>query len=211
MKNVNCLSKCFSLVLLSSLVLFPGCTWKKKEAKETKKMCQTAGGKIPTAGKKGSSKYFDSRVEALVLEDDARDTYAYSIKDSKSSKAELAAVDKEWGAHDGKTFEPIYFNFDKYEIREDQAPVVAYNVEKAREEVGQGKKLKVEGHADKQYLSEVYNVAVSQKRAHTVAKKLAQAGVDKSLISSVGYGDKHPAVNVAGKEQKNRRAEIVAL
>lgn len=210
MKSNHYLSQCFSLVLLSSLVLFPGCT-KKKDTKETKKMCQMAGGKIPTAGKKGSSKYFDSKVEALVLEDDARDTYAYSIKDGKKAPAKLTAADQAWDAHDSKTFEPIYFNFDKYEIRQDQAPVVAYNVEKAREEVSQGKKLKVEGHADKQYLSEVYNIAVSQKRAHTVAKKLTLAGVDASLISTVGYGDKHPAVDVAGREEKNRRAEIVAL
>lgn len=174
-------------------------------------MCQTAGGKIPLAGKKGSSKYFDDRVEALVLDNDAADVYARSIHDTRKSENNVAAADQEWGAQHNKIFETVYFDFDKYDIRADQKPVVAYNAEKAREEIGQGKTLKVEGHADKQYLSEVYNIAVSQKRAHTVKKTLAQSGVDASKISAVGYGDKYPAVDVAGREQKNRRAEIVAL
>lgn len=211
MKNKQHLSIYFSLGLVTSLVLLPGCFGKKKETKkEVKKMCQTAGGAIPLAGKKGSAKYYDDRVEALVLDNDAADIYARSVHDTKKIESNLAAADQAWGAQN-KVFETIYFDFDKYDIRADQKPVVAYNAEKAREEVNHGKTLKVEGHADKQYLSEVYNIAVSQKRAHTVKKTLAQSGVDASKINAVGYGDKYPAVDVAGREQKNRRAEIVAL
>ncbi len=212
MKNKQYASTCFSLMLVTSLVLLPGCFGKKKDKKEVKKMCQTTGGAVPLAGKKGSSKYFDDRVEALVLDNDAADVYARSIHDTRKAENNLAAADREWSAHQqNKLFEAVLFDFDRYEIRPDQQPVVAYNAEKAREEVSQGKALKVEGHADKQYLSEVYNIAVSDKRAQTVKKALAKAGVDSTKISAVGYGDKYPAVDVAGREQKNRRAEIVAL
>ena len=90
MKNTQTVSRCFSLVMLASLALLPGCIGKKKDKKEVKKMCQMTGDTIPVAGRKGSSKFFDSRVEALVLADDERDledrdVYAYSVKDKRKS------------------------------------------------------------------------------------------------------------------------------
>ena len=59
--------------------------------------------------------------------------------------------------------------------------------------------------------SKGYNLAISQKRAHTMVNALADAGIDKSLLKPVGFGATRPAVDMPGKVQENRRAEIVPL
>ena len=83
-----------------------------------------------------------------------------------------------------KGFEPVFFDFDRFNIREDQASVIAYDTAKAKSAVAEGA-LKVEGHADKHYVSEIYNLAISQN-VHALVNTLAEAGIDKNLLKPVG-------------------------
>jgi len=68
----------------------------------------------------------------------------------------------------------------------------------------------VEGHADERGTSE-YNLALGDRRAHSVRKHILGKGVSKSRISTVSFGKERP--DVMGHNQaawaKNRRAVTV--
>ncbi len=198
--------KSFLSVLLLSVPLmwFTGCG--KKKPKETKKMSQVAGRGVPLSGSKKGVKRYGKDLEAFMLDDE------------ESAEPTMLALNGQtqgtWTEDRGaaKSFEPVLFDFDKYSIRPDQVQVVAYDAAKAKSAIEEGKLLKVEGHADQHYVSEIYNLAISQKRAHTMVDQLAQAGVDRNALKPLGFGATRPVVNLPGaKAQENRRAEIVPL
>ncbi len=68
----------------------------------------------------------------------------------------------------------------------------------------------VEGHADERGTSE-YNLALGDRRAHSVRKHILASGVSKSRISTVSFGKERP--DVMGHNEaawgKNRRAVTV--
>jgi outer membrane protein OmpA-like peptidoglycan-associated protein len=206
-------------IALSLTLLLPGCIKKKaKKAKNTKVAQVDNGSGVPLARyKKGDKKFWDDRVEAFVLEEDdtdARYAQKFAKNDSFSPLTkDLKEAEEAWKleAHSNQDFETVYFNFDDYSIRKNQEPVVAYNTEQAKQAVKEGKLVRVEGHSDKRCVSEVYNMAVSQKRAHTVADKLAKSGVKRDSLKVLGYGDTKLAVNASGKEERNRRVELSTL
>ena len=68
----------------------------------------------------------------------------------------------------------------------------------------------VEGHADERGTSE-YNLALGDRRAHSVRKHILSKGVSKARISTVSFGKERP--DVTGHNEaawsKNRRAVTV--
>lgn len=181
---------------------------KKSSKKHTSR---SFGPGVPLAHyKAGDKRFWDDRVEAFVLEGDEQDQrYALKVSYDDSSRKEK----KEWKEEKSErdSFEPVFFSYDDYTIRKDQEAVVQYDTEQAKEAVKGGKIVRVEGHSDRKCISETYNMAVSQKRANTVSKRLASAGVSQDSIKAVGYGDSRVAVDVDGKEQRNRRVEFTTL
>ena len=67
----------------------------------------------------------------------------------------------------------------------------------------------VEGHTDSTG-SDAYNQQLSERRANSVARYLAQRGVNASRIKAIGYGEQRPVASndTAEGRQKNRRVEI---
>ena len=200
----------FNIILLSvPLVFLTGCMKKKVKA-DDKKSVMHAGAGIPLSGLKKSAKSHDKDLEEFLL-DDSQDIKAKKVTLSMDSHDEHREITWQDDTQQVTGFQPVLFDFDRFSIRADQAPVVARDAKLAKNEVAQGKGLRVEGHSDKHYISETYNLAVSQKRAHTVANVLAESGIDKDVIKPVGYGANKPAVDLPGKIQENRRVEIVTL
>jgi len=79
-----------------------------------------------------------------------------------------------------------------------------------------GRRIAVEGHTDS-IGAELYNQALSERRAEAVAGQLKNAGVPEALVGAKGFGEAYPvapneypdgADNPAGRA-KNRRVEIV--
>lgn len=188
-------------------------TAKKVTAKKSSKKhaCKSSGQGIPLARyKAGDKRFWSDRVEAFVLEGDEQDQrYAPKVSHNDSSRREK----KEWKEEKIKqdSFEPVYFSYDDYSIRKDQEVVVQYDTEQAKEVVKSGKIVRVEGHSDRKCISQTYNMAVSQKRANTVSQRLAKSGISQDQIKAVGYGDSKVAVDVGGKDQRNRRVEFTTL
>lgn len=191
------------IMLLVPLMGLTGCLKKKK--KSDTKTAQVVGKGFNLSGSKKSSKRYNKDLEAFVLDD--ADEESLSVV-SANGKKQVAW--KEEGT-EAKAFEKVFFDFDRYNIRPDQQEAVKLDVAQGKATVAQGKMLKVEGHADKHYVSELYNLAISQKRAHTMATALADAGIDRTAIKPVGFGATKPAIDAPGKIQENRRVEIVPL
>ena len=209
MKNKNL------LVLTLALIFLPACVFKKdggevkpKKQKAKKTSFFSRGKGIPTASNKDEGKYFDEEVERFALGEDEFDVNREML---------VAQADKSgtnWKVIKDADFacESIYFDFDSAEITNEEMGKLAYDVEHIKELLDkEDVVITLEGHSDKHYVSKTYNIAVSERRARKVREKLIDAGIDPERIKIVAYGDMKPAVDIAGKERRNRRVEFVEV
>lgn len=108
----------------------------------------------------------------------------------------------------GAGLKMIYFDFDKFFIRDDARPVMQANAEwlKAHPNV----KVRIEGTCDERGTIE-YNQALGQRRAASAKKYLTDVGVSPSRISLISYGKEKPACTDHNETcwQKNRRDDLV--
>ena len=103
----------------------------------------------------------------------------------------------------------IYFEFDSYNVRPDDIPVLKDLA--AWLNANQAVKLTVEGHCDERGSIE-YNLALGQKRAEAAKDYLVKLGVGDKRMKVVSYGKEAPLVPGHTEEAwaKNRRAHFVA-
>ena len=108
-------------------------------------------------------------------------------------------------------FQTIHFDFDKYNIRADQQPILDADAQVAKE-AQSSYKIKLEGNCD-EWGSDEYNFALGLKRAKSVKEGLVAEGVDASKISMVSYGESNPVCTEHTKEcwAKNRRVDFKVL
>jgi peptidoglycan-associated lipoprotein len=107
-----------------------------------------------------------------------------------------------------RSVKPIYFDFDRYDLRSDQEQTLASNAAffASRPQI----QLLIEGHADERGSTE-YNLALGESRANTVREHIIQDGVSASRISTVSYGKERPFCTESEEScwQENRRAHFV--
>lgn len=106
----------------------------------------------------------------------------------------------------------INFDFDKYNIRDNDAAILKENLAWFQAKENRGKKVRIEGHCDERGTVE-YNLVLGQKRADSAKNFLVNLGADVRLIESVSYGKEKP-VDPGHNEAawaKNRRAHFLAL
>lgn len=103
---------------------------------------------------------------------------------------------------------PIYFDFDKYNLKTDSVQ----KLDKSAEWLAQnaGVSVRVEGNCDERGTNE-YNMALGERRANAAKKYLIKSGVAESRLSTVSYGEEKPLD--AGHDEaawaKNRRDDFV--
>lgn len=102
----------------------------------------------------------------------------------------------------------IYFDYDKYTVRESDMDFLTKNAKWLG--INPDIKVRIEGHADERGETD-YNLALGDKRARSIRKYLEDMGIGVSRLEVVSYGEEKPAVNGQGEEAwaKNRRAEFV--
>jgi outer membrane protein OmpA-like peptidoglycan-associated protein len=101
----------------------------------------------------------------------------------------------------------ITFDVDRSDVKP-QFSQTLYNVAQTLREY-ESTTVDVTGHADATGTDE-YNMALSQRRADSVARVLQQNGVNPVRLVAVGFGESRPVASndtVAGRAQ-NRRVEI---
>ena len=103
-------------------------------------------------------------------------------------------------------FTNIYFNFNKFDVRNDMRDVVDAN---AKVVSSANLRISVEGHTDR-VGSEEYNHALGLKRANSIKDALVAEGVDGTKVDVVSFGKTKMICDEANAEcdQKNRRVEI---
>jgi outer membrane protein OmpA-like peptidoglycan-associated protein len=88
------------------------------------------------------------------------------------------------------TLQPIEFEFDKAVLRTSAFPILK-DVVKALNDNPTITLIEVQGHTDEQG-NDGYNLDLSNRRAATVMKFLADSGIDARRLTSQGYGETQP-------------------
>lgn len=104
--------------------------------------------------------------------------------------------------------ETVYFDYDKYELRQDARESLSRNAEwlKSNSDI----QLQIGGHSDERGTDE-YNLALGDRRAASVKNYLVSLGVDESRLLTVSFGEEMPADSGHGEKawSLNRRAEFM--
>lgn len=110
-----------------------------------------------------------------------------------------------------KNMSSVYFDFDKFNIREDMKENVANDVKAAKALVAKHA-VKLEGNCD-EWGSDEYNMALGLKRAQALKTELVNAGVEAANISMVSLGKTAPVCADKTQEcwSKNRRVDFKLL
>ena len=103
--------------------------------------------------------------------------------------------------------EGVNFAFNKADLLPIAKPILDKDVTMLKNDLSL--KVRVEGHCDIRG-SDAYNQKLSERRAKTVYHYFASKGIDKSRMSTIGYGRSKPLVPNTSEENmyKNRRVEI---
>ncbi len=101
-----------------------------------------------------------------------------------------------------------YFDFDKYELRDDARSALATDAEWLKKYPSI--QILIEGHCDERGTNE-YNLALGERRANAAKDYLVSLGVDGGRIKTVSYGKERPSCTESNEEcwAKNRRAHLV--
>ncbi len=102
---------------------------------------------------------------------------------------------------------PVYFDYDKSDIRDDQKATL-----EAKLPIFQANpdmRIRVAGHTDNRG-SDEYNLALGQRRAAEVKQYLIARGIAEGRIDVVSFGEERPAVAQDNEDAwaKNRRDEF---
>lgn len=105
---------------------------------------------------------------------------------------------------------PIYFDFDRYDLRPDAKETLRENAKVLKENPTW--KILIEGHCDERGSNE-YNLALGEKRARAAMQYLIKLGIDPDRLSIISYGEERPVDPRHCEEAwaKNRRCEFVVI
>ena len=107
----------------------------------------------------------------------------------------------------GDIVEPVYFDYDSYDLN----PMAIDVVKKVAEflEKNVETEITVEGHCDERG-TQGYNQALGQRRADAVKSYFVNFGIASKRINTISYGELRPAVSGSDESayEKNRRSEL---
>jgi peptidoglycan-associated lipoprotein len=103
---------------------------------------------------------------------------------------------------------PIYFDFDKYDIRPADAKVLDTNATWLKSNANH--LVLIEGHCDERGTN-AYNLALGERRAKAAQEYVAARGVDAARIVIISYGEERPVCTAhnAACWAQNRRAHFL--
>ena len=102
----------------------------------------------------------------------------------------------------------IYYDFDKYDIKDDDKPIVDAHAKYLREHPDA--KMLIQGNTDERGSRE-YNIALGQRRADGVKRLLILLGAKEEQIEAVSLGEEKPKAQGTSEEAyaENRRSDIL--
>jgi peptidoglycan-associated lipoprotein len=112
------------------------------------------------------------------------------------------------GAQTSPDARSVYYEFDKSDIKADGLKVIEANAQYLRDHPAT--KVRIEGNADERGSAE-YNLALGQRRAESVQKRMTLLGIQQDRIETVSYGKEKPKAKGHDESawSQNRRSDIV--
>jgi len=137
----------------------------------------------------------------------AADAAAKAAADKAAAEAAAARLAAEIAAARAAFVTPVYFDYDKSDIRDDQKATL-----EAKLPIFQANpdlRIRVEGNTDNRG-SDEYNLALGTRRAAEVKRYLVARGIAEGRIDVVSFGEERPAVAQDNEDAwaKNRRDEF---
>ncbi len=162
-----------------------------------------------------------ARLEAERAAREARERELAKAREEEARRAQAAKefekslVAKKTPGIEGEVFESsllkdIHFDFDKYDIRPQDAEILKENA--AILHKFPKVRFQIEGHCDERGTNE-YNLALGERRANSAKSYLISLGISPDRISTISYGEERPLDPGHNEEAwaKNRRAHFVIL
>jgi len=107
-----------------------------------------------------------------------------------------------------KDLKPIYFDFDKYDIRPGDARILDENARWMK--ANPNYLTLIEGHCDERGTNE-YNLALGERRAKATINYLVSQGVAATRMTLISYGEERPFCRDKNEEcwAQNRRVHFL--
>jgi peptidoglycan-associated lipoprotein len=171
-----------------------GCAKKKVTAEE--EMGAVVEETAPGPGEAGYEKIYE---EAMTAKEESLEAQA--------------VIEKEPEVLEGRTSAPllpIYFDFDKSNIRENQRDRIEKNAAFLKE--NKVVRVRIEGNCDERGTNE-YNMALGERRAISAKKYLVNLGIHEDRMHTISYGEEKPLLY--GHDEyswaQNRRDDFVMV
>ena len=143
---------------------------------------------------------------------DFKKIYEESMAAKTESLDDQAAMEKANEFLEGRTsgpLLPVYFDFDKSNIREDQRARIDKNGAFLKEN---NVRVRIEGNCDERGTSE-YNIALGERRAINAKNYLINLGIHEDSLHAISYGEEKPLLR--GHDEyswaQNRRDDFVLI
>lgn len=105
---------------------------------------------------------------------------------------------------------PVYFDFDKSDVRADQVERIENNADFLKK--SSTVRIRIEGNCDERGTNE-YNLALGERRAQSAKKYLVNLGVEDARLETVSWGEEK--VLLFGHDEiswaQNRRDDFVII
>ena len=141
--------------------------------------------------------------------DEKTDTGMKSDKMGPSESLDSANI----GVMEGRTspgMKPVYFDFDKSNIRKDMVASMQVNADFMKKNAKSA--FRIEGNCDPRGTNE-YNMALGERRALAAKKYLVNLGIADAGLSTISYGEER--ILVQGQDEasyaQNRRDDFVIV
>jgi len=108
-----------------------------------------------------------------------------------------------------KKLDPVFFDYDKAELRPDGAQMLARAAQMIKQK---GWHVQIEGNCDERGSTE-YNLSLGEHRADSARQALLQGGVSADAIKTISYGKEKPQCTESNEDcwQRNRRDHFTLL
>lgn len=109
-----------------------------------------------------------------------------------------------------RQFQPVFFDFDKSDIREDQIAALQNNASILKKNPTVS--VLIEGHCDERGTVE-YNLALGDRRAKAAQEYLISLGIAENRMSIISYGKSRPFADGHDEDawRLNRRDQFVGV
>jgi peptidoglycan-associated lipoprotein len=151
----------------------------------------------------------NATVSGSPIETDLTDTTDIKVNEETNSTDIEEKINQNLANSLSK--EVVHFDFDKYNIKSSQVPIVE-NVSNLIKDENSNLTVRIEGNCD-EWGSDEYNYALGLKRAKVVKQALIDLGVDAKKLTIISYGESNPVCSAHNKEcwAKNRRDDFTLL